>query len=39
MPRCSSDDAVKHGQSSQGKQRYKCHNWACSRCTSIRHYA
>jgi transposase len=30
---------VKHGQSGEGKQRYKCRNSECSRCTFIREYA
>lgn len=38
-PSCSSDDVVKHGQSHEGKQRYKCRNSECCRCTFIRHYA
>ena len=36
---CGSDDVVKHGQSGEGKQRYKCRNSDCSRCTFIRAYA
>jgi len=38
-PSCSSEDLVKHGQSDEGKQRYRCRNVDCSRCTFIRHYA
>lgn len=38
-PTCSSDDVVKHGQSREGKQRYKCRNLGCSRCTFIQNYA
>jgi insertion element IS1 protein InsB len=38
-PTCSSDNVVKHGQSGEGKQRYKCRNSECSRCTFIRAYA
>ncbi len=38
-PTCMSSDVVKHGQSSEGKQRYKCRNSECSRCTFIRDYA
>ena len=38
-PSCGSDDVVKHGQSSEGKQRYKCRDSDCSRCTLIRAYA
>ncbi len=30
---------VKHGQSGEGKQRYRCRNSECSRCTFIREYA
>jgi len=36
---CSSNDVVKHGQSGEGKQRYKCRNSDCSRSTFIREYA
>ena len=38
-PSCGSDDVVKHGQSQEGKQRYKCRNSDCCRCTFIRQYA
>jgi transposase-like protein len=38
-PNCGSEDVVKHGQSHEGKQRYRCRNVDCSRCTFIRHYA
>jgi transposase-like protein len=38
-PTCGSRDVVKHGQSGEGKQRYKCRNSECSRCTFIREYA
>ena len=38
-PTCESDDVVKHGQSGERKQRYKCRNSDCSRCTFIRDYA
>ena len=38
-PGCGSEDVVKHGQSDEGKQRYRCRNPECSRCTFIRHYA
>jgi transposase-like protein len=38
-PTCGSSDVVKHGQSGEGKQRYKCRNSECSRCTFIGHYA
>ena len=37
-PTCQSSDIVKHGQSAEGKQRYKCRNSDCSRSTFIRHY-
>jgi len=33
-----SDDVVKHGQSAEGKQRYKCRHSDCSRSTFIREY-
>ena len=38
-PTCGSHDVVKHGQSREGKQRYKCRNAQCSRCTFIQDYA
>jgi transposase-like protein len=38
-PTCGSDDVVKHGQSGEGKQRYKCRNTDCFRCTFIQAYA
>jgi transposase-like protein len=38
-PDCGSDDVVKHGRSDEGKQRYKCRNPECGRCTFIRTYA
>lgn len=38
-PGCGSSDVVKHGQSAEGKQRYKCRNAECSRCTFIQTYA
>ncbi len=38
-PSCGSSDVVKHGQSREGKQRYKCRNSECSRCTFIQAYA
>ncbi len=37
-PDCASEDVVKHGQSQAGRQRYKCRNAECSRCTFIRDY-
>lgn len=38
-PDCGSDDIVKHGQSDEGKQRYRCRNSDCRRCTFIRSYS
>lgn len=38
-PSCGSSNVVKHGQSAEGKQRYKCRNSECSRCTFIQVYA
>lgn len=38
-PTCGSSDVVKHGQSSSGKQRYKCRNHQCHRSTFMREYA
>ena len=37
-PTCGSSDVVKHGQSGEGKQRYKCRHSQCSRSTFIRDY-
>ncbi len=38
-PACQSCNIVKHGQSAEGKQRYKCRNSDCARSTFIRYYA
>lgn len=38
-PACHGSDVVKHGKSTEGKQRYKCRNAQCSRSTFIRHYS
>lgn len=38
-PTCESSDVVKHGQSGEDKQRYKCRNPECGRTTFIREYA
>ena len=38
-PSCGCDDVVKHGPSAAGKQRYKCRNQNCSRCTFIQQYS
>ncbi len=38
-PACHGSDVVKHGRSSEGKQRYKCRNADCSRSTFIRDYS
>ena len=38
-PSCGCDDVVKHGPSAEGKQRYKCGNADCSRCTFIQQYS
>jgi transposase-like protein len=37
-PDCGGNDVVKHGQSGEGKQRYKCRNLECGLCTFIREY-
>ena len=37
-PTCESSDVVKHGQSGEDKQRYKCRNPECGRSTFIREY-
>ena len=38
-PDCGSADVVKHGPSAAGKQRYKCRNADCRRCTFIQQYS
>ncbi len=38
-PACHGSDVVKHGKSTEGKQRYKCRNPQCSRSTFIQHYS
>lgn len=38
-PTCGSNDVVKHGESGEGRQRYKCRNPECSRCTFLQAYA
>ncbi|MBD1852762.1 IS1-like element transposase [Leptolyngbya sp. ST-U4] len=38
-PACHGSKGVKHGKSSEGKQRYKCRNPYCPRSTFIRHYS
>jgi transposase-like protein len=37
-PGCKSTDIVKNGKSRQGKQRYRCCNSECPRCTFILDY-
>jgi transposase-like protein len=37
-PSCGSEDVVKHGPSAEAKQRYKCRNADCARCTFIQQY-
>jgi len=37
-PSCQSIDIVKHGVSGEGKDRYKCRNVECERCTFILNY-
>jgi transposase-like protein len=37
-PSCGSEDVVKHGPSAEAKQRYKCRNADCTRCTFIQQY-
>ena len=32
-PSCQSMDIVKHGTSGEGKERYRCRNIECKRCT------
>lgn len=34
-PACQCTNVVKHGKSTEGKQRYKCRNTDCSRSTNI----
>ena len=38
-PHCDSDQVVKRGKSSEGKQRYLCQNEACSHQTFILEYS
>jgi len=38
-PDCHSNDVVKHGKSSQGKQRYRCRNDECLRRTFMGDYS
>ena len=38
-PYCDSDQVVKRGKSSEGKQRYLCQNQACSHQTFILEYS
>ena len=37
-PACQSTDVVKHGQTADGKQRFRCQNPACTRQTFLREY-
>lgn len=37
-PSCQSMNIVKHGVSGEGKDRYKCRNVECKRCTFILNY-
>ena len=36
---CQCTNVVKHGKSTEGKQRYKCRNTDCSRSTFIKQYS
>ena len=38
-PSCNCTNIVKHGKSTEGKQRYKCRNSDCSRSTFILQYS
>ena len=38
-PSCNRTNIVKHGKSTEGKQRYKCRNLDCSRSTFILQYS
>jgi transposase-like protein len=38
-PACQCTNVVKHGKSTEGKQRYKCRNTDCSRSTFILQYS
>lgn len=38
-PGCKSTNVVKHGQSAEGKQRYKCRSPECNCTTFIRTYS
>jgi len=37
-PRCHGVDVVRHGKTSDGKQRFRCQNPACACATFIRDY-
>lgn len=37
-PGCHSTDVIRNGKTSHGKQRYKCRNQECPRCTFILDY-
>jgi len=37
-PGCHSTDVIRSGKTSHGKQRYKCRNEECPRCTFILDY-
>lgn len=37
-PSCQCTDIIKNGRSRQGKQRYRCRNNKCPRCTFILNY-
>jgi transposase-like protein len=38
-PSCNSTNVVKNGKSNEGKQRYRCRNSDCSRCSFIQEYS
>jgi transposase-like protein len=37
-PSCNSTSVIKYGKAPDGKQRYRCQNRECSRCTFIQDY-
>ena len=37
-PTCQGTDVVKHGKTSDGKQRFRCQNETCTRVTFLREY-
>ena len=38
-PKCGSKEVIKHGKSSEGKQRYRCKNRSCKCTTFLMNYS